>query len=349
MSQPMASSQASDGEVSTAVSLQPMGVTDILDSMFTLYRNHFRLFAKICSVYFVIALAAYLLDGISALLVFSVSHLNILSGVGGAVPWVTSLVAILALLVVTGAVFFGVTQVYLGKRVTADAAFRQTKRRFWSLFFSALLYGIVIIPLILLYYLGWDFPLDLLCLGWDLPFLCEIYLPETADWVIDYILLLAALYVGLRWIFCSLAAVFEEKSAVQSLKRSGELVKGAWWRVFGIVIGIVLLTTFILSILPLSWGLISGVTDGRQAGEQVPQEDENLLEKWMGMFEWESPELTSWRSLAQYAIWSCLDLAMTCLILPIGVIGIALVYFDRRIRKEGFDIEMRLTNEEILQ
>ena len=349
MSEPKDSLQASDCEVSTAASLQPMGVTDILDSMFSLYRDNFRLFASICSVYFVIALAADLLNGLSALLLPSADHLSSIFGVGRLFFLVSSFVAILAMFAVIGTLFFGVTQVYLGNRVTARAAFRQTKRRFWPFFVSGLLYGVVIVPLILLYRLGWDFPLDLLCLGWDLPFLCEIYLPETADWVIDYILLLAALYVGLRWIFCSLAAVFEEKSAVQSLKRSGELVKGAWWRVFGIVIGIVLLTTFILSILPLSWGLISGVTDGRQAGEQVPQEDENLLEKWMGMFEWESPELTSWRSLAQYAIWSCLDLAMTCLILPIGVIGIALVYFDRRIRKEGFDIEMRLTNEEILQ
>lgn len=353
MSEPMASLQASDGEVSTAASLQPMGFTDILDSMFTLYRNHFRLFASICSVYFVIALTANLLYGISALLVSTVDQPNILSGVGGAVPLVTSFVVILALLVVTGALSFGVTQVYLCKHVTVGTAFRQTKRRFWSLFFSALLYGIVIIPLILLYYLGWDFPLDLLCIGWDFLFFCEIYLPETADWVIDYILLLAALYVGSRWIFCSLAAVFEEKSAVQSLKRSGELVKGGWWRVFGTVIAIVLLTFFILSILPFSWGLISGVTGGTQVNEDLPsqgsQEDASLLEEWMGRLAWEPPELTSWRSLAQYAIWSCLDLAMTCLILPIGVIGVTLVYFDRRIRKEGFDIEMRVTNEEILQ
>lgn len=353
MSQPKDSLQSSNPEVSTAVSLQPMGFTDILDLMFSLYRNHFRLFAKICSVYFVIALAAYLLDGISALLVSSNDHLSILSGVGGAVPLVTSLVVSLALLVVAGTLFFGVTHVYLGKRVTAGAAFRQTKRRFLPLFFSALLYGIVIIPLTLLYVLGWDFPLDLLCIGLDLQFLCEIYLPETVDWVIDYILLLAALYVGSRWIFCILAAVFEEKSAVQSLKRSGELVKGGWWRIFGMVIGIVLLTIFILGILPFSWGLVSGITDGTQVNEDLPpqgsQEDAYLLEKWMGMFALELPEPTSWGSFAQYAIWSCLDLAMTCLILPIGVIGIALVYFDRRIRKEGFDIEMRVTSEEILQ
>ena len=343
----MDSSQASDGEVSTAASLQPMGFTDILDSMFTLYRNHFRLFASICSVYFFIGLAADLLDGISALFLPSADHLSRIPGVGGAVSLVTSLVAILTMLVVTGTLFFGVTQVYLGKRVTAGAAFRKTKRRFWPLFFSALLYWMVIIPLILLYNLGWDFPLDLLCIGLDLLFLCEIYLPEAADLVIDYILILVALYVGVRWIFCCLAAVFEEKSAVRSLKRSGELVKGGRWRVFGTVIAIVLLAFFILSILPLSWGLISGVTDVVPVDEESSQEDGNVLDKLASMYVLGLPELTSWSSFPQYAIWSCLDAAMTCLILPVGVIGVTLVYFDRRIRKEGFDIEMRVTSEEI--
>ena len=346
MSQPKDSLKASDGEVSTAASLQPLGFTDILDNMFSLYRNHFRLFATICSVYFIIGLAADLLNGISVLLLPSADGLSSISGVGGLVSSVASLVAILAMFAVIGTLFFGVTQVYLGKRVTARAAFRQTKRRFWPFFVSGLLYGIVIIPLILLYRLGWDFPLDLLCIGVDLPFLCEIYLPEIADYVIDYILLLAALCVGVRWIFCSLAAVFEEKSAVRSLKRSGELVKGGWWRVFGVVMGIFLLTSIILSILPMSWGLISGVTGGTQDGNGVPQEDVNLLDTLASMLELELPEPTSWWSFAQYAIWSSLDYAIYCLTLPIGVIGVTLVYFDRRIRKEGFDIEMRATREE---
>ena len=334
----MDSSQASDGEVSTAASLQPMGFTDILDSMFTLYRNHFRLFASICSVYFFIGLAADLLDGISALFLPSADHLSRIPGVGGAVSLVTSLVAILTMLVVTGTLFFGVTQVYLGKRVTAGAAFRQTKSRFWSFFVSVLLYGIVVIALIVF-----------CVLGLDLLFLSEIYVPETAEFVVGAISILAALYLGVRWIFCSLAAVFEEKSAVQSFKRSGELVKGGWWRVFGMVIGIFLLSFFILSILPLSWGLISGVTDGMPVGEESSQEDGNLLEMLAGMFVLELPEPTSWRSFAHYAIWSCLGYAIDCLFLPVSVIGVTLVYFDRRVRKEGFDIEMRVTSEKTSQ
>ena len=169
----------------------------------------------------------------------------------------------------------------------------------------------------------------------------------NADLVIGGIGILAAIYFGVRWIFCSLAAVFEEKSAVRSLKRSGELVKGGWWRVFGVVMGIFLLTCFMLSIFSLSWGLISGVAGDTQDGDEVPQEDVNLLDALASMLELEVPEPTSWRSFAQYAIWCCLGYATYCLTLPVGVIGITLVYFDRRIRKEGFDIEMRVTGEPV--
>ena len=44
---------AGNSETSATTSLRPMGFTDILDTMFNLYRRNFRLFASICAVYFV--------------------------------------------------------------------------------------------------------------------------------------------------------------------------------------------------------------------------------------------------------------------------------------------------------
>ena len=134
-------------------SLQPMGFTDILDSKFSLYRSNFRLFVSICSVYFLIGLAAQLLDGISALLLSSVDDLSRMSGVHDLVFLVTSVVVILAMFAAMSSLFFGVAQVYLGRHVTASAAFRQTKRRFWPFFVGGLLYGIVIMALMSLYML----------------------------------------------------------------------------------------------------------------------------------------------------------------------------------------------------
>ena len=49
-----------------------------------------------------------------------------------------------------------------------------------------------------------------------------------------------------------------------------------------------------------------------------------------------------------YVIMTCTDLALNTLVYPIGFIGVTLLYFDRRIRTEGFDIEMIVNNSRAL-
>ena len=298
MLQPDDSSQASGGEETTAASLQPMGFTDILDSMFSLYRNHFRLFVSICSVYFVCGFVVNLLIGITTVSAISSGEFNILmfTLVAGILYVINSVV----MLFVIGGLVFGSAQVFLGKRITADTAFNQTKRRFWPYLGSNLLYALVV-GLLTITIIG-------------IPF---------------------AVFFGFRWIFCSLAAVFEEKSAVRALKRSSELVKGGWWRVFGMMIGILLLVFFVQSILQFSLLFVLGLS-------QAMGGDGDFLEMLRQMF---IPQLTTWKDLIAHSIRNVVSLAITCLMLPVGIIGATLVYFDRRIRKEGFDIEMRVTSE----
>ena len=49
-------------------------------------------------------------------------------------------------------------------------------------------------------------------------------------------------------------------------------------------------------------------------------------------------------SLLFYAIMTSPDLILKTFIFPIQVIGITLLYFDQRIRKEGFDLERQVDN-----
>ena len=307
------SSGVSDGDETGATSLQPMGFTDILDSMFSLYRNHFRLFVSICSVYFVYGLVTNLLIGISTVSAASSGEFGMLMLIAG----VRSLIGVVVMLFVASGLVFGSAEVFLGKQITANMAFKQTKRRFWSYLGSNLLYALVVGLLMIT------------CLG--IPF---------------------AVFFALRWIFCSLTAVFEEKSAVKAVKRSSELVKGGWWRVFGMMIAIFLLLFFVQSILRISLLFVLGltrVTGGdlmdmlRQIFSPPTGGDGDLAELWRQIF---LPQLTTWKELIAYSIQTCINLAITCLMLPVGFIGVTLVYFDRRIRKEGFDIEIRMTGEE---
>ena len=43
--------ETSKSDTGKVLTLQPMGFTDILDAMFSLYRTHFRLFVGIATIY----------------------------------------------------------------------------------------------------------------------------------------------------------------------------------------------------------------------------------------------------------------------------------------------------------
>ena len=312
------SSKTNNGEETTTASLQPMGFADILDSMFSLYRRHFRLFAIICGVYFVWELSTYLLIGIFGMLApgsdrFSAPML---------IVFVLSLISRVVMIFVKGGLVFGSAQAFLGMPVTPKATFEQVKQRFLPFLGSHLLYGIIV-GLLVITLIG-------------IPF---------------------ALFLGFRWIFYSLAAIFEEKPAVSALKRSGELVKGGWWRVFGIMLGIFLLVSVIESIPGISVSFVEGLRSGREVDEDLLEEsipvDEDPLELlkrssvdifWSMLGFMSAPRIATWSDLVSYVIRRCFSLAFTCLMLPFSIIGATLVYFDRRIRKEGFDIEMMVTD-----
>ncbi|MDE0297830.1 MAG: hypothetical protein OXN17_04305 [Candidatus Poribacteria bacterium] len=292
------SSHESNVEEAAAASLQPMGFIDILDSMFSLYRNHFRLFLSISVVYFLIAVISDLLIGSAAISVANSGELERFVLIFS----VLLLIECAVMLYVIGALVFGSAQVFLGVRIDAGAAFRQAKRRFGPYLAANFLYVLVVVLL-----------------------------------TITIIGIPIALFFGLRWVFCSLAALFEEHSAVKALKRSSELVKGGWWRIFGMMIGIFLLVFFVQSILQISLLFVLGLP-------QTMGGDAEGLEMLRQMF---VPQLSTWADLIGHGIRSFVSNAIAILMLPVGVIGATLVYFDRRIRKEGFDIEMRVTSESV--
>lgn len=289
------SSQTSNSETSATTSLQPMDFTDILDTIFSLYRNHFRLIFGICIVYFILMFGLNLLTGISA---FYFSNSGLLA-MAVAVPAITSWITVLVLLFSIGALLFAGAQSYLGKQITTGNAFRQIARRFWPYLGSNILYMLVIGLL------------TLTCIG--IPF---------------------AIYFVARWGFYGQAVLIEETSATNALGRSSQLVKGTWWRVFGILFAIFVLTFMIQTILQFSLLFVFGLT-------QAIGGEENLLRMIIQLF---IPELTTWDGLVNYIIQGFINNVVNSLMLPVGIIGSTLLYFDQRIRKEGFDIEMRVTD-----
>lgn len=292
--------QANNSNTST---LQPMRFSEILDTIFSLYRKHFLLFLGIITVYFLGSLVTYSLEG-------SLQGSN-------RKDLVPNFVSIPFVLVSMGGVIIATAAIFLDRPITSTDALKQTFQRFWYLFGGYLLWAaVLIIPFIV-----------------SLLFLSSFVrrgIFSFSALFIPFAFLPFSIYFAVRWGFVFEVLLLEKTNVRNSFKRSSELVRGTWWRVFGMFVLILLLSVAILYIFEISLGSIfilakaAGGTDFKE------------LIQWSVMEE----DLGS-SNLIFYAIMTCTDLILKTLIFPIWVIGITLLYFDLRIRKEGFDIEIQ--------
>ena len=123
--------QTDDSQTDTT-RLQPMNFTDILDGIFTVYRNHYRLLLEIAAVYLVLGFAvdlisAYFIIGATPSTIFVIAGFSLMA---------TSVISLL----VTAGLMYASAQVYLTREMTSGAAFQQALRRFWSYLGSGVLY-----------------------------------------------------------------------------------------------------------------------------------------------------------------------------------------------------------------
>ena len=274
-------------------SLQPMGFTEILDGMFSLYLKHFRLFFGIVAVYVVLGLV---IDQISALLITS----DTVSSTSVAVLVFTFVWDIVvSLFVGIGLAYVG-AQLYLGRTVTRDAAFGQASQCFLRYFAVAFLWALPVVGL-----------------------------------AVTVIGIPLAIYFAVRWGLYGLPVILEGSSGWNALTRSADLVKGSWTRVFGIVLVIYLIIFMMAFILQGAFGYIL-TTMG------VPEIEEATtpLEIFRQLLIPASNEI-GWFA---YTIRSFVQLCISALVMPIEHLGFTLLYFDLRIRKEGFGTERQATD-----
>lgn len=109
-----------------------------------------------------------------------------------------------------------------------------------------------------------------------------------------------------RWLFLPQAIVLEGTSAIGGLRRSWHLTRGSFWRVFGYAIVIFL----IIAILQLALGglIAAALSVAGPSGARV--------------------------------LGQLLGAAVNVLVRPFGFITLTLLYYDLRVRNEGFDLEV---------
>ncbi|RKU27273.1 hypothetical protein C6499_12070 [Candidatus Poribacteria bacterium] len=282
--------------------LQPMEFGGILDSALSLYRNNFRLFLAVISIYIVWI-------GLQEAVVVWLLEMSNTSNLDTLISDVDDLLDDLVYMFCVGVFVVASGEIYLGRRLT----FRGTLQRFYSQFpvylGSSLLF---LIPYMILTLdsIEWSLLSGLLTLL-SLPFLCVFYV---------------------SWIFYGHAVLLEGFTVMEAFGRSRTLVRGTWMRVCSITLAILLLEIGIYYILGGSLGVVFALLGIVQEGSLMEIIGDLLRLKYVDI------RPTSLDSLIMYIIY----LGWDAFTLPIYAIGVTLLYFDLRIRKEGFDIEMQV-------
>ena len=144
-----------------------------------------------------------------------------------------------------------------------------------------------------------------------------------------------AIYFAVRWGLYGLPVILEGSTGWGALARSTELVKGSWGRVFGIGLVIFLLIFMIGVILQAVFGYILTVMGVPEISEAT-----TALEMLRRLLIPASNEI-GWLA---YTIRGFVQLCVSAFVMPIEHLGFTLLYFDQRIRKEGFGAEKQITD-----
>ncbi len=327
-----------------APTLQPMGFGEILDTIFSLYRKHFLLFLGVIAVDFCGNLVTYLLARF--LPNFPLKGL------------VMDLVGMSFGLVSMGGIIVTTATVYLGKRIRYLDALRQAGHRFWQTLVCHLPWNLVsgiprlgIIVLLLLIFranmelrsamftvvllvtvpFSFHLPIDL---GSIINGLLISMIPLGHIWIrfIPLILAPLAVYFTVRWLFAVVVVLLERPLIRHAFSRSHALTRGSWWRIWGTLISLSVLSFAIQRIVVITIGYILMLT--KVMGETTSTD----ILKWIVRYGFENSNPLF------YAIMGWINWIVGSFVFAIWIIGVTLLYFDLRIRKDGFDLEMQVNN-----
>lgn len=305
------------------VPLRPLGVTDLLEGGFRAISANPKVMLGVSALVFggVAVLSLLMAPLLLGPVVGAFNDLAASGPAGAAGPEfstlsfagadpVTGLVSLVATVALTGILVVSVSASVIGRRTGAGELWRRVRGRLLALVGLSLLISVVVGAVVVLATAAG-------ALGF--------FVSEAAGVVGLVLGLLAgvvlAVWLSTRWSLASVALLLEGLSIGKALRRSGALVKGTWWRVFG-----VLLLTFILA------GLASAVLVGPASVVA------GLLTLWL-------PTGTA-TTLGTF-ITLLFSTVASVLVQPFVASVTALLYTDLRIRQEGLDVELARAADEV--
>jgi hypothetical protein len=124
----------------------------------------------------------------------------------------------------------------------------------------------------------------------------------------------------IRFSLASPALMLEKQGVLKSMSRSAKLVRGSWWRVFGIQLLATIIANIVASIVVIPFALIASALSG---------------DGITGFLS--SAGSAGWTFLIVSGIGSVIGAMIT---FPISAGVTVLLYIDQRIRREALDLDL---------
>jgi len=125
---------------------------------------------------------------------------------------------------------------------------------------------------------------------------------------IAFLILIPAIAMLIYWSLSVQAVVVEGRKALDALRRSSDLIKGSWWRIFGIALVLGLIATGLRIVATIPFALASIAVSGEPASNMAG------------------------------SILSLGGVIVGIAVLPVLFIALTLVYYDVRVRKEQYNL-----------
>jgi hypothetical protein len=223
------------------------------------------------------------------------------------------LINALVVSLLVGLLTTAVSRAALGRPVTLADVWRRTRPRLLRLFGLALLIFLALFGLLLL------------------GMLPGLLLAAAGNGAAPLLLVLGLFAAGAlvlnRWVAWSLAGaalVLEDQSVRRALRRSSTLVKRGWWRVFGVS----LLALLISEMVAVTLSIVEQVTIGSNLSPVSSNGDGTYTGHHV--------------SVLYVFVGALFAAAIQSVVSPFTASVMALQYVDRRMRREGLDIQLAM-------
>ena len=290
-----------------APQLRPLGVGDVLDRTFTVYRSKPLVFIGLSAIWYLLLVLVFVVLAVAifagALAAFArqattPSPEQIAGAAVGIIGFVlvAIVVAIIAISAQSASLVHAASRRYLAKDVAIGESFRAGLSASGRLFIAGVLVFLAIVGV------------------WAVLLIVAAITNQGLAFFLAILAgIVATAYLACSWLVAPVIVVVEKMGPVAALGRAWGLSGGNRWRIFFIQV-LLLILNLVLSLL--IGGLFGGlVAAGAQGG---------------------TPGQLGVTSIVQ----SIVNLASTIIWAPVEWIAFTVLYYDLRVRKEAFDLQL---------